>query len=146
MASRIKALLNRKGGAPPSDDPVDAIRPALLRRQKLIARILTFAPLLRNLLIVVGLLYTVALPYKDLGRKHYISENALQPGHVRCSVSSKGSFGLTYLSFFPGQHILELGGRSYRRYVRGQRGQMECRRSDDGAVSAIVIALSTSSF
>jgi glycosylphosphatidylinositol transamidase len=85
MASRIKALLNRKGASPASDDPVDAIRPSLLRRQKLVARVLTFARLLRNLLIVVGLLYTVALPYKGLGRKHYISENALQPGHVRFS-------------------------------------------------------------
>jgi hypothetical protein len=83
MASLVKALLNRKNGSPPSDDPLDAIRPSLKRREKLIARILTFAPLLRNLLVVVGLLYTIALPYKGLGRRHYISENALQPGHVR---------------------------------------------------------------
>lgn len=86
MASRLKALLKRKGASSLSDDPVDAIRPSLLRRQKLLVRVHAFAPVLRNLLIVVGLLYTVALPYKGLGRKHYISENALQPGHVRTTL------------------------------------------------------------
>ncbi|GAA6039388.1 hypothetical protein JCM8097_002829 [Rhodosporidiobolus ruineniae] len=82
MASRLKAFLASRRGGPASDDPVDAIRPALLRRHKLIDRVLVFAPLLRNLLILAGLLYTLALPYKGLGRKHYISENALQPGNV----------------------------------------------------------------
>ncbi|GAA5866477.1 hypothetical protein JCM8547_000637 [Rhodosporidiobolus lusitaniae] len=80
MASRRKALLSLR--ATPSDDPADAVRPALLRRQKLVNRALAFAPILRNLLVLVGLLYTAALPYKGLGRKHYISESALQPGAV----------------------------------------------------------------
>ncbi|GAA5912350.1 hypothetical protein JCM6882_002568 [Rhodosporidiobolus microsporus] len=82
MASRLKALLGKKPSSPASDDPADAIRPALLRRQKLVARLVAFGPYLRSLLILAGLLYTAALPYKGLGRKHYISENALQPGNV----------------------------------------------------------------
>ncbi|GAA6021521.1 hypothetical protein JCM10207_005789 [Rhodosporidiobolus poonsookiae] len=82
MASRLKALLNRRAAPPTTDDPAEALRPTLLRREKLVSRILAFAPYLRTLLVTAGLLYTLALPYKDLGRRHYISENALQPGHV----------------------------------------------------------------
>ncbi|GAA5979372.1 hypothetical protein JCM11641_005016 [Rhodosporidiobolus odoratus] len=66
----------------PSDDPADQFRPALVRREKLLTRLVVLAPRLRSLLILAGLLYTLALPYHGLGRKHYISENALQPGHV----------------------------------------------------------------
>ncbi|GAA5827560.1 hypothetical protein JCM11251_001733 [Rhodosporidiobolus azoricus] len=81
MASRLRALLGRSSISI-SDNPADAIRPALLRRQKVISRLVAFGPYLRSLLVVAGLLYTLALPYKGLGRKHYISENALQPGNV----------------------------------------------------------------
>ncbi|GAA6002675.1 GPI-anchor transamidase subunit GAA1 [Rhodotorula paludigena] len=79
MASRLKALLGRK---PALEDDHAVLRRTLVRREKLVDRILAFAPYLRSLLILAGLLYTLALPYKDLGRKHYISENALQPGQV----------------------------------------------------------------
>ncbi|BGP43392.1 Glycosyl phosphatidyl inositol protein transamidase complex subunit [Rhodotorula kratochvilovae] len=81
MASRLKALLRRDPAArPPSEH--DTLRSTLIRRQKLVDRLFAFAPHVRTLLILAGLVYTLALPYKDLGRKHYISENALQPGHV----------------------------------------------------------------
>ncbi|GAA5820224.1 hypothetical protein JCM3770_006066 [Rhodotorula araucariae] len=81
MASRLKALLGRDTVASPVSD-YEALRRTLGRRQKLVDRLFALAPRLRTLLIVAGLLYTLALPCKDLGRKHYISENALQPGHV----------------------------------------------------------------
>ncbi|BGP20023.1 Glycosyl phosphatidyl inositol protein transamidase complex subunit [Rhodosporidiobolus nylandii] len=81
--SRLLSLLRRRTSVPSSSsDPADAFRPTLVRRQKLISRALSFAPYLRTLLVLVGVLYTLALPYKGLGRTHYISENALQPGHV----------------------------------------------------------------
>ncbi|GAA5905667.1 hypothetical protein JCM8208_005799 [Rhodotorula glutinis] len=81
MASRLKALLRRDKTASPLSEH-DSLRRTLVRRQKVVDRLLAFSPHLRTLLLVAGLVYTLALPCKELGRKHYISENALQPGHV----------------------------------------------------------------
>ncbi|TNY19340.1 GPI-anchor transamidase [Rhodotorula diobovata] len=81
MATRLKALLGRGTPTAPLSEQA-SLRRALVRRQKLVDRLFAFAPHLRTLLLVAGLAYTLALPYKGLGRKHYISENALQPGHV----------------------------------------------------------------
>ena len=82
MASRLKALLRRDKATSPLSEH-DSLRRTLVRRQKVVDRLLQLSPHLRTLLLLAGLVYTLALPYKELGRKHYISENALQPGHVR---------------------------------------------------------------
>ncbi|EGU11468.1 GPI-anchor transamidase [Rhodotorula toruloides ATCC 204091] len=82
MASRLKALLRRPGGTEVPRDELATFQRALVRRSKVVKRIVAFAPLVRTLLVVAGLLYMLALPYKSIGRRHYISENALQPGQV----------------------------------------------------------------
>ncbi|BGO95445.1 hypothetical protein NBRC10512_001413 [Rhodotorula toruloides] len=82
MATPLKALLRRRGGTGAPRDEGAAIQRALVRRNMVVNRIVAFAPLVRTLLVVVGLLYMLALPYKGLGRRHYISENAMQPGQV----------------------------------------------------------------
>ncbi|KPV71938.1 uncharacterized protein RHOBADRAFT_39997 [Rhodotorula graminis WP1] len=79
--SRLKALLRRGKTASPVSEH-DSLRRTLVRRQKVVDRLVAFGPHLGTLLLVAGLVYTLALPLKELGRKHYISENALQPGHV----------------------------------------------------------------
>ncbi|GAA5895626.1 hypothetical protein JCM5296_003765 [Sporobolomyces johnsonii] len=79
--SRLRALLSRSS-ASGSSDPAETVRKTLIRRKRVIDRLVSFAPHLRSLLILVGVLYTLALPYKGLGRGHYISENALQPAQV----------------------------------------------------------------
>ncbi|GAA5911383.1 GPI-anchor transamidase subunit GAA1 [Sporobolomyces salmoneus] len=81
MASRLKALLSRSSSSTPPD-PAEVVRKTLVRRNKLISRLFAFAPHLRTLLFVAGVLYTLALPLPELGRRHYISENALQPAQV----------------------------------------------------------------
>ena len=85
MASRIKALFSR---SKTPLTPEESVRATLIRRNKITSKLLTFAPHLRSLLLVVGLIYTLALPHEDLGRRHYISENALQPAQV--SLCSRG--------------------------------------------------------
>ncbi|BGP27529.1 Glycosyl phosphatidyl inositol protein transamidase complex subunit [Rhodotorula toruloides] len=82
MASRFKALLRRGDDSNAPQDEGVAIQRGLVRRSKVVNRIIAFAPLVRTLLVVAGLLYMLALPSKGLGRRHYISENALQPGQV----------------------------------------------------------------
>ena len=72
-----------------------SIRSSLLRRKKLLARAQPFLPWFWRLLLLIGVGWLVALPwreeyvtssgkrkYKGLGRGHYVSENALQPGQV----------------------------------------------------------------
>lgn len=76
-------------------DPHATLRTSLLRRQRLLTRLTALLPWFCRLLILLGLCWTVALPwreeyvtaagkrkYKGLGRGHYVSENALQPGQV----------------------------------------------------------------
>ncbi|GAA5936961.1 hypothetical protein JCM1841_003932 [Sporobolomyces salmonicolor] len=79
--SRLRALLSRSR-ASGSSDPAESVRRALIRRKRVIDRVVSFAPHFRSLLVLAGVLYTLALPYKGLGRGHYISENALQPAQV----------------------------------------------------------------
>ncbi|BGP58138.1 Glycosyl phosphatidyl inositol protein transamidase complex subunit [Rhodotorula sphaerocarpa] len=81
MISRIRRILDRRR-SPGAADETQQLRIAMQRRDAILARILSFAPYLRTLLVVAGLLYTLALPHQLLGRKHYIDENALQPGQV----------------------------------------------------------------
>ncbi|GAA5985963.1 hypothetical protein JCM5350_007822 [Sporobolomyces pararoseus] len=81
MASRLKTLIGRFSSKA-STDPVESVRKTLVRRNKIVSRLITFAPHLRTLLFIAGLCYTLALPLTELGRKHYISENALQPAQV----------------------------------------------------------------
>ncbi|GAA6018826.1 hypothetical protein JCM11491_006877 [Sporobolomyces phaffii] len=82
MASRLKALLTRSSPSATPTDPSEAVRKTLVRRDKLVSKLVAFAPTLRTLLFVAGVLYTLALPLPELGRRHYISENALQPAQV----------------------------------------------------------------
>ncbi|KAK4053579.1 Glycosyl phosphatidyl inositol protein transamidase complex subunit [Microbotryomycetes sp. JL221] len=63
-------------------DTYSSIRSSLLRRNKITSKLATYLPWLRTLLVLSGLVYLVALPAKPLGRRHYISENALQPAQV----------------------------------------------------------------
>ncbi|KAG0666333.1 Glycosyl phosphatidyl inositol protein transamidase complex subunit [Rhodotorula mucilaginosa] len=81
MISPIRRILDRRRTQKPVDE-AETLRQALKRRQAIVERILAFAPLLRTLLVLAGLLYTLALPHKSLGRGHYVDENALQPGQV----------------------------------------------------------------
>ncbi|GAA5930593.1 GPI-anchor transamidase subunit GAA1 [Sporobolomyces koalae] len=80
MASRLKALLSRSKASPV--DPIESVRKTLIRRNKLLSRLDSIAGHLRTLLFLAGVLYTLALPLPELGRRHYISENALQPAQV----------------------------------------------------------------
>ncbi|GAA5989951.1 hypothetical protein JCM10908_002393 [Rhodotorula pacifica] len=81
MIPRLRRVLDRRRNSKPADE-AEALRKALTRREAIVGRILAFAPLLRTLLVVGGLLYTLALPHRSLGRGHYVDENALQPGQV----------------------------------------------------------------
>ncbi|GAA5846836.1 hypothetical protein JCM3766R1_004665, partial [Sporobolomyces carnicolor] len=65
-----------------TDPAAESVRKTLVRRNKLVERAIDFAPHLRTLLFVAGILYALALPLPQLGRGHYISENALQPAQV----------------------------------------------------------------
>lgn len=87
MISPIRRILDRRRTQKPVDE-TETLRKALRRREAIVKRILALAPLLRTLLVVAGLLYTLALPHKSLGRGHYVDENALQPGQV-CSTRSR---------------------------------------------------------
>ncbi|KWU44358.1 GPI-anchor transamidase [Rhodotorula sp. JG-1b] len=81
MISPIRRILDRRRTQKPVDE-TETLRKTLRRREAIVDRILALAPLLRTLLVVAGLLYTLALPHKSLGRGHYVDENALQPGQV----------------------------------------------------------------
>lgn len=100
-----------------TDPAAESVRKTLVRRNKLVERAIDFAPHLRTLLFVAGILYALALPLPQLGRGHYISENALQPAQV---TSSHLSLSLSLLDratdpslsnvrCVVGQHVLELG-------------------------------------
>lgn len=144
MATRLKALLGRGTPTAPLSEQA-SLRRALVRRQKLVDRLFAFAPHLRTLLLVAGLAYTLALPYKGLGRKHYISENALQPGHVRrVSPSSARPPPRTRADrrrrAHSGQHVLELGRCARRRRVRRQGGAVESRGHVGRAVRPFLLS------
>lgn len=55
----------------------------LKRRKALDTLAWTHFPKLKILLLVVGYMWMLFLPVKELSRKIYIDENALQPGGVR---------------------------------------------------------------
>ena len=55
----------------------------LKRRKALDDAAWTHFPRLRTLLLVVGYVWMLLLPLKELSRETYIDENALQPGGVR---------------------------------------------------------------
>lgn len=65
-----------------STDPATALRASLIRRARLLTILANLLPLVRTLLLLAGLVYTFLLPWQGLGRGHYVSENALQPGQV----------------------------------------------------------------
>ncbi|SCV72987.1 BQ2448_6912 [Microbotryum intermedium] len=67
--------------SPPTSE-TRRLRTSLIRREKLLTRVRVWVPLLQSGLIIVGFLYLFAIPAPQLGRRHYISENALQPGQV----------------------------------------------------------------
>lgn len=77
MLKRVLALAGRGGDSPA------AVSASLLKRQRLLARISPLVPYLRSALLLGGFLYLLALPTQQLGRGHYVSENALQPSQVR---------------------------------------------------------------
>ena len=55
----------------------------LKRRKALDNAAWTYFPKLKVLLLVVGYVWILCLPLKELSRGVYIDENALQPGGVR---------------------------------------------------------------
>ncbi|KAM0785986.1 hypothetical protein ACM66B_006804 [Microbotryomycetes sp. NB124-2] len=77
LATKLKAIVSPSGG-----DMYTKTRRSLVRRAQLVQKLETLLPAVANLLIVIGLAYLVVLPAKPLGRRHYISENALQPAQV----------------------------------------------------------------
>lgn len=81
MIPRLRSLVARRRAAGSSDE-IQNLRKTLERRRLISAKLVAFAPYLRTLLVIAGLLYTLALPHQLLGRGHYIDENALQPGQV----------------------------------------------------------------
>lgn len=95
MLQRLKSRLNG-----PKPAPHLALRASLLRRQRLLNKARPLLPWFWRLLILVGVGWLVALPwreeyftkggkrkYKGLGQGHYVSENALQPGQVSSRAS-----------------------------------------------------------
>lgn len=106
--ARLKALLF------PTTDPLTRFCASIIRRKKLTSRAVSLLPYFRTFLILAGFLYLLALPWEGLGRKHYVSENALQPGQVRFLLEGGGSELMR-----AGEHVLELGGRTYCGSVRG---------------------------
>lgn len=88
IIAKLKQRLT--GGALTSADAT--LRASILRRQRLLSRLSAILPYLRVGLILAGFAYLLALPFPGegrgkqgsfLGRGHYVSENALQPGQVR---------------------------------------------------------------
>ncbi|SCZ94130.1 BZ3500_MvSof-1268-A1-R1_Chr12-2g03707 [Microbotryum saponariae] len=66
----------------PTTSEASRLRASLIRRQKILTQVRALIPFLQAGLIIVGFLYLFAIPTQGLGRRHYISENALQPGQV----------------------------------------------------------------
>jgi glycosylphosphatidylinositol transamidase len=83
----MTALARLKAYVRPPGDPSSTLRASILRRQKLIARLRILLPYFRIVLILAGFVYLLALPWQGLGRNHYVSENALQPGQVGAASS-----------------------------------------------------------
>jgi len=79
----LSRLRNRVGGS------------KLKRRQVLDNAAWTHFPKLKILLLVVGYVWMLCLPLKDLSRGIYMDENALQPGGVR--IVSSLSMIVSYL-------------------------------------------------
>lgn len=98
MLARLKSRF--LGPKPP---PHIALRTSLLRREKLLTKLDHLLPFFWRLLILIGVGWLLALPwreeyttnagkrkYRGLGRGHYVSENALQPGQVSLAHEREG--------------------------------------------------------
>lgn len=115
---------------PPIPIPPDvALRTTILRRQRVLDKLSLAVPWIRTALILAGFAYLLALPFPGegrgkqggfLGRGHYVSENALQPGQVspepRLVGGGAGGGGIHWAvradrptRVCLGQHVLELG-------------------------------------
>lgn len=95
-------------------DVDESLRRSLRRQDKLVRRFAALLPAVQWLLLVAGFAYLVMIPTQRLGRGHYISENALQPGHVRSSCCHSGAYTHSMLAW-TGQHVLDLGRCARRR-------------------------------
>lgn len=69
----------------------------LKRRKALDNLTWTHFPMLKILLLVVGYMWMICLPVKELSRGIYIDENALQPGGVRLVHSRHSPPSLTHV-------------------------------------------------
>ncbi|KAK4046129.1 Glycosyl phosphatidyl inositol protein transamidase complex subunit [Microbotryomycetes sp. JL201] len=76
VAAKLRAAIA------PGADMYSRTKKSLVRREKIMRTVNHLLPVLGNVLVVIGLAYLVVLPHPALGRRHYISENALQPAQV----------------------------------------------------------------